>query len=138
FGQEFLDRKDLEIDFNKARLYFKCDYSPNAAAGIKNDFYVVEINVGLVSWLYDYFNSKEDLLKNPTFDKFRAIANKKGVTPERFLIQLISLFCLYHEVGHLIQRYLEKEGDDYVEFSDADLNLQQVKVRHIRELDADW
>lgn len=137
FGQDFLDREDLEFKVKPARIYFSTDSSLNAVARVREKIGLLEINVGTINWLKVFFQSKHLQLENVAFDKIRRITNGKGITVDYFLTQLMTIYCFYHETGHLIQRKLE-DKNDYVEFLGGNLTTEEVRVRHIRELDADW
>jgi hypothetical protein len=136
FGQEFLDRRDIELNINPARLYFSSNNSLNAVAKNQNGYYLIEIYSGTVSWINEFFVSKKDRFNNPRFEAFRKITAVKGIEPNYFFIQFLTLYCFYHEAGHLIQQRLQTE--DYTEFSNKKYNPKEISVRHIRELDADW
>jgi len=136
YAQEYLDRKDLGFDIEPARIYYSSDTSLNALARRVKEYYLIEIFVGSIKWMHDFCMSKEDKFKDQSLAPFLRITQIKNVSPAFFLLQLMTIYFLYHEVGHLIQR--SGEDADYVEFAAYQCTGDEVRIRHMRELDADW
>ncbi|MEP7372345.1 MAG: hypothetical protein ABI675_03080 [Chitinophagaceae bacterium] len=136
YGQEYLDRKDLGFDIEPGRIYFSSNITLNALARKVGRYYLVEIYMGAIKWMYDFYMPKEDLFKDATLAPFIKITQIRKVTPAFFMLQLASIYFLYHEVGHLIQR--SGEAGDSLEFALHECKGDKIKVSHMRELDADW
>lgn len=51
FGQEYLDRDDLEFNVKPARLYYSTNTGLNALARKVNEYYLVEIYMGTIAKL---------------------------------------------------------------------------------------
>jgi len=68
---------------------------------------------------------------------YRTLALLFEQEPAFLIFQDICLMFFYHEAGHLIQRSGEPSAV-YREFGDAKSELQFIRERHVRELDADW
>src|SRR2546430_444467 len=75
-----------------------------------------------------YFRTKDTKYKN--------IIDEKSISPGYFLFQYVTIYLLYHEVGHLIQR--SPEEPEYLEFIHGHIPGNTIHERHIREHDADW
>jgi len=97
---------------------------------------LVEINRGAVFILKDFFDSKAGLFKADSLLKYNKVIEGRGILPSYFLFQYITLYFLYHETGHLVQR---NQGSlDYEEFIEDEIKGKEIEERHIREHDADW
>ena len=136
FGQEYLDCDNLDFSVAPARLYFNTNTSVNALARTAGEYYLIEIYKGAIFWIHHFYVEKEDRFNNEALSHFRDITNRKGINPGFFLFQFVSIYFFYHEVGHLIQR--TKSDNDYLEFANIQLTSDQIRIRHMRELDADW
>lgn len=136
FGQEYLDRDDLEFNIKPARLYYSTNTGLNALARKVNDYYLVEIYMGTIAWMENFYLSMEEKFKLDGLQQYQHISQIRNVTPGKFLLQLVTIYYLYHEVGHLIQR--SGQDADYVEFLANDCVGDEIPTRHMRELDADW
>lgn len=136
FGQEYLDRDDLKFNIKPARLYYSTNTGLNALARKINDYYLVEIYMGTIVWMENFYLSLEDKFKHDGLEHYQHISQLRGVTPGKFLLQLATNYYLYHEVGHLIQR--SGQDVDYVEYLANECEGNEVTIRHMRELDADW
>lgn len=136
FGQEYLDRDDLEFNIKPARLYYSTNIGLNALARKANDYYLVEIHMGTIAWMENFYLSMEDKFNQDGLQHYQNISQLRGVTPAKFLLQLATIYYFYHEVGHLIQR--SGQDADYVEFLQNECEGDEIPVRHMRELDADW
>lgn len=138
FGQTFIERKDMGFSFDHPIMYYSDNGTRNAVARLKGKYLMVEIFKGLFSWMNAFYIAKESKFDHNSIRPFRAITQAKGITPSKLLLQMVSLFAFYHEVGHLVQNSGQMLEEDYEEQLEGELSAGQVKVRHIRELDADW
>jgi hypothetical protein len=136
FGQEYLDRDDLEFNVKPARLYYSTNTGLNALARKVNGYYLVEIYMGTIAWMETFYLSMDDKFNQDALKYYQQISQLRGVTPGKFLLQLATIYYFYHEVGHLIQR--SGEDADYVEYIANECEGDDVPIRHMRELDADW
>jgi hypothetical protein len=136
FGQEYLDRDDLEFNIKPARLYYSTNIGLNALARKVNDYYLVEIYMGTIAWMENFYLAMEDKFKQDGLQQYQHISQLRGVTPGKFLLQLATIYYFYHEVGHLIQR--SDQDTDYVEYLENECERDEIPTRHMRELDADW
>ena len=136
FCQTYLDRDDLEFDIKPARFYYNTNTDVNGLAYVKNNFKLVEIYKGTIFGLKDFFSSKKDLFVKESLLKYKQLTLKDNIEPDHFLFQYVTLYFLYHEVAHLIQR--SRGSSDYKEFADTKCEGDSVITQHIREHDADW
>lgn len=138
-GQDFIERQDMGFSFNKPRLYFSDNNTLNAVARVSGEYLLIEIFKGAFTWMQDFYLTKGDKFEHESIQIFKKITAIRGVTPPMMLLQLTSLFFLYHESGHLVQRSGQMmEEEDYFEFIQNQCTGGMVPIRHIRELDADW
>jgi hypothetical protein len=140
FAQEHLDRDDMDYDVRPARFYYNDLDSLNALARTVNGLGMIEVNMGAIHRLLRLYIPKEHLFEEADLIVYRQLAIAKDVSPSVFMFQMVSLFLFYHETGHLIQQKEEGDGNDpYVEFlSENALPPEEVRIRHMREMDADW
>ncbi len=136
FCQKYLDRKDQGFDFKNARIFYSDNRDENAAAYLEKDYYIVEIFKGTIEELDDFFRGKNELFGKAAIRGYRDMIKSTGQEPGDFLFQYVSLFFIYHETGHLLQRTLG--GSNNIEFAMENCIGAEVKEQHIRELDADW
>lgn len=136
FCQEYLDRCDLGFDISPARFFYNTDVRENGAAFKKNDYYLVEIFKGTIFELHEFYVSRQPRFEQPALNYFQRLIKRDDIDAGYFLFQYATLFFLYHEVGHLIQRTLG--SDDNLEYAPQQCTGDQVVIRHIREHDADW
>jgi hypothetical protein len=136
FCQKYLDRKDQGFDFKKARIFYSDNSDENAAAYLEQDYYIVEIFKGTIEELDDFFRGKNELFGKASIRGYRDLIKNTGQEPGDFLFQYASLFFIYHETGHLLQRTLG--GSNNIEFATDNCIGAEVKEQHIREFDADW
>jgi hypothetical protein len=136
FCQEYLDRDDLDFDISPARFYYNTNTTLNGLAWKCEDYYLVEIFKGSIFHLHQFFLSKEEKFTDKSLKHFKELTQQKNVTPGFFLFQIGTLYFLYHEVGHLVQR----KGKDLniLEYAQEKCEGEEVPIRHVRELDADW
>lgn len=139
FGQEHLERTDHPVDIGPAVLFYNTGMSINAAAIVQKDLKIIEIYKGALFWIHNYFYELEANIIEDAFPGLAAIIARKGISPSFFLFQVCSLYFFYHEFAHLLQGQNGQLEAEYVEFiSNANLTEAEIKVRHMRELDADW
>lgn len=136
FAQEYLLNGELPDGVKPARIFYNTNTDNNAGAWNSNGFSLIEIFKGSLFWMHTYCNTKENLFEKEELQHYVALTGKKGVSPTKFMLQMLTIFYLYHETGHLIQRREDKA--DYLEFIDGELTEDEIKVRHSREHDADW
>lgn len=136
YCQEYLDRDDLGFDIKPARFYYNTNTDVNGLAYAKNDYYLVEIYKGSIFGLHSFFDDKKDRFNEELLKPYRALVEKDGISPQYFLFQFVTLYFLYHEVGHLIQR--NSGAADQKEFMDVECEGAATTIQHIKEHDADW
>ncbi len=136
YCQEYLDRDDLGVDISPARFYYNDEYSTNGCARRVNGFYLVEIWRGSIVRLHDFYVSKDARFNDQAISSYRALTQHAQINPGYFLFQMSTLFFLYHETGHLIQR--AGEAANHLEFMAQECIGNQVRIQHMREMDADW
>jgi len=137
FGQTFLDREDIRLPIHPARIYYTTDRSINACARKQNGYYLIEINQGVITYLFREFYFNNNRFNESSLIVFRDIALKMKQEPAFLLFQEICLLFFYHEVGHLVQQ--SGQGDErFKEYLRHKCIGAEITVRHIRELDADW
>lgn len=136
FCQTYLDRSDLGFTIAPARFYYNTNTSENAVAYLKNEYGLVEIFKGAIFELNTFYISKQPLFKNETLACYEQVVQRGGIEASYFLFQYATLFFLYHEVGHLIQR--SAGSTDNIEFAASKCSGDVVVEKHIREHDADW
>lgn len=139
FGQEFLERTDVDFPLQNAYVFFNNAVNINAAARTEGEYQLVEIFKGAVFGLYKLFDELQSPLSRPEFHSFTAATQHARIPPHYFLFQICTLYSLYHEVGHLIQHKRAKAEEMYIEFSDENCaDVREVDTRHAKEMDADW
>lgn len=136
YCQEYLERKDLGVDISPARFYYNDEYSMNGCARVVNDYYLVEIWRGAIFRLHEFYVAKDERFNDQVFTSYRALTQRAEIDPGYFLFQMGTLFFLYHETGHLIQR--SGTNTDHLEFMAQECVGNQVRIQHMREMDADW
>lgn len=136
YCQEYLDRNDLGFKIAPARFYYNTSTSENALAYVKNGYSLIEIFKGAIFQLHTFYSGKKNLFERDPLTGYEKMTQKAGVDSAYLIFQFVTLFFLYHEVGHLIQRIIGSK--DYTEFVKADCTGDEVKERHMREHDADW
>ena len=136
FCQEYLDRSDLGYDVRPSRLFYNTMTTANGCAYHVGKTGLVEIWKGSVFWLYDYFLPRDDRFEDAQFQQYRTVVDRLQINPAYYLLQMSTLFFLYHETGHLIQ-----QGGDIQEITEYMAKQclgDAIRIRHSRELDADW
>ncbi len=136
FGQDFLDRTDLNFATDKARFFFSdrdasCAYATNA-----NGYYLIDFYRGVIEKLNLTYETKSVVFSNPRFDFLKAIISRLGLKPKDFFIQFTSMLYFYHEATHFVQRYNEHEKK--LPFSDEQRQRINIPITLLREFDADW
>ncbi|RKR83495.1 hypothetical protein BDD43_3705 [Mucilaginibacter gracilis] len=105
YCQKALSEFSTEFNIQPAKIYFNNLPTVNAAAGMGNSYYVIKINKGLISTLYNllYVNNKvfdQSELKE-TYDR---LASSFDTPLEYVMYQLATYFTFYHERAHLVQK----------------------------------
>jgi hypothetical protein len=136
YCQEYLERQDLGFDISPAAIYYCNNISENALATVTKGLYLVEIFKGSIFAIYDFNTAKNELFEKEVLIEFRDIIRRGDIEPGYVLFQFVSLFFLYHEVGHLIQRRIG--STDYTEYLAFKCEGEEIEIRHMREHDADW
>jgi hypothetical protein len=136
YCQEYLDRDDLGFKIAPARFYYNTNTSENAVAYVKGEYFLVEIFKGAIFEQHTFFGGKQPLFANNPLREYEEIVAKAGIDASYFVFQFVTLFFLYHEVGHLIQRSVG--SSDYTEFAAKDCVGDDIVEKHMREHDADW
>ncbi len=140
FAQEYLERDDMDYDVRPAMVYYNDRDSLNALARTIDGLGLIEFNMGAIDRLLRLYTPNEHLFEETDLIVYRKLAEAEHVRPTVFMFQMLSLFLLYHETGHLIQQREEGGGTEaYVEFLGENvLRPEEVRIRHMREMDADW
>ena len=92
--------------------------------------------MGTIAWMETFYLSMDDKFNQDDLKYYQQIAQLRGVTPGKFLWQLATIYYFHHEVGHLIQP--SGEDANYVKYLTNECEGDDVPIRHMRELDADW
>lgn len=136
FCQTYLDRDDLAFNIKPARFYYNTNTDVNGLAYVKNGYNLVEIYKGTIFGLHSFFNEKEEKFKEKSLNDYKRIIAADDISCPHFLFQYVTLYFLYHEVAHLIQRSMG--SNDQKEFADAKCEGEDIVTQHIKEHDADW
>ena len=136
YCQEYLDRDDLGFDIKPARFYYNTNTDVNGLAYAKNGYYLVEIYKGAIFGLHTFFNDKKDRFNEGLLKPYKELVEIDGISSQYFLFQFVTLYFLYHEVGHLIQRC--SGAADQKEFMDLECEGTAITIQHVKEHDADW
>ena len=136
YCQEYLDREDLGFTIAPARFYYNTNTGENGVAYVNGKYGLVEIFKGTIFELHTFYTGKKALFQNETLVPYQKVIQRAGIDSSYFLFQYATLFFLYHEVGHLIQRSIG--STDHTEFAGEKCTGDVVVVKHIREHDADW
>ena len=136
YCQEYLDRDDLGFKIAPARFYYNTNTNENGVAYIKDGYSLVEIFKGSVFELHTFYDGKKAHFDEEPLISYEKIIQRGGIGSSYFLFQYATLFFLYHEVGHLIQRSVG--STDHTEFAGSNCVGDEVVVKHMREHDADW
>ena len=135
FCQEYLDRGDLGYDVRPSRFFYNSSSRTNGCAYTTDQFGIVEIWRGSITWIYDYFLPREGRFNDPNFQIYRTLSNRLQISPGYYLFQMSTLFFLYHETGHLIQQ--GGPIGENIEYMARICTGDTVRTQHMRELDAD-
>lgn len=114
-------------------FFFNTKITRNAYAGTYNDFYVISINIGTISWLLETF-------KNGVFDDteklplFKILVRYLDDTVANIMYDSSLHFTFYHELAHLVQKADFISSFNNVE-PQGDVGFSEDK--HLLELDAD-
>jgi len=137
-AQDFLDREDLGLNVQPARIFFNSSTTINACAYFHTKgYYIIEINQGVIVNLFRRFYYADTIFNSPALVFFRDLALRFNQSPGFLIFQDTCLMFLYHEIGHLVQQSGQNAGL-YQEHMAHICTGEEVKIRHIRELDADW
>jgi hypothetical protein len=136
YCQEYLDRDDLGFDIKPARFYYNTNTDVNGLAYAKNGYYLVEIYKGAIFGLHTFFDDKKDLFNEELLKPYKILVEKDGISPQYFLFQFVTLYFLYHEVAHLIQRSLGSANQK--EYMDVECEGAAITIQHLKEHDSDW
>lgn len=134
-GQQFLESDEMQLYFDFPRLYFSTNTSENAAAYLEGKYSLIVVFMGAIQPLYSYYEGKKGGFAAKEVAPYNEVAEKFAITPDYYLFQIVALFFLYHETGHLIQR--NANARHYMEFTESDCR-DNVEERHVKEFDADW
>ncbi len=115
-------------------LFFKNDYSINAAAGCDNGYYIIYINMGTIVGLINRFRNKTNLLIGCDIDDYIEFEKLLDVPIRELMYQNTTHFTFYHEMAHLIQKsdLLSNTLYECLD-SESDFSIRN----HLLELDAD-
>jgi hypothetical protein len=136
FAQTFLEDPNISVEIRPARMYFTTNTNLNALAWNCKGYNLIEIFKGTIFILHQEYVEKEPLFEDLFLKPFKDAALLKESGASVFLFKFSSLYIIYHETGHLIQRSKTAFFDE--EQLSGDLTAAQIKERHIREHDADW
>lgn len=131
-------RKNLDINsqvysLNPNIFVYLNNFSVNAKAGIKNNYYIIGINSGLMIWGIQNLLMNEEL-NNFINNRFPGLLNYFDNSLDVLSFQLATQFTYYHELAHLIQLNNGEENlfNERIEFG-CDYNVN----KHWLELNAD-
>lgn len=136
FGQDFLDRTDLEFATDKARFFFSNRRAPKAYSLYADGYYLIDFFMGLIEAIDTFYSSREQELNDTAFDSLKTLLSRLGIAPKDFFIRNTSQLYFYHEATHFIQNY--NEHDRKIPFTDEQKASIKLPIQLIREFDADW
>jgi len=137
FCQEYLDRTDHPFNINPARMYYSTATDINACAYKQNGLFLVEINKGTIFKLLWFFTDKSAAFQDHTFEQYNEVCQRKQIEPVYLLFQFVTLFFIYHETGHLVQR-IQSTFQEPEFLAKRCTDALEIKEQQARELDADW
>lgn len=115
-------------------LFFKNDFSINAAAGFGYGYYIIYIHMGTIHGLIKRFREQTDLIINSGNDNFVEFEKSLDVPINELMYQNAMHFTFYHEMAHLIQKSDLLENMLYEQsVNESDFSI----TNHLLELDAD-
>lgn len=115
-------------------IFINNDFSANAKAAKKEEFYIVSINMGTVFKLINYFYDNTDLINDDGLKEYQEFETHLDNPIHILLHQMALHFTFYHEMAHLVQR------SDFLAstiFEDINNESNFSIERHVLELDAD-
>lgn len=132
-----------------AIIFFLDDDEINARAIVINGHYIIEINRGLITDLYDFFAQNESLIESILQKQFPDLIGKLDIPSYFLFYQLTTLFTYYHEHGHILQftsgpktmasekkkmtAYSPFSMEDHAMEIDADIHAAHLITFHIIE-----
>jgi len=149
FCQDNLSFHCSEYDIQPAIFYYKNDKRVNAGAGKLSSFFLIEMNMGTLVTMYNFFYNENVAFSKDTYLKRDYVGLTPADAPPDFIMYQVAIqFTYYHELGHLVQKspllshFLTEKytsgGSDFtllkhlMEF-DADLYAAQMIFFHIQE-----
>jgi hypothetical protein len=152
FCQTNLSEVNKEYLIQPARFYIKNEPSVNAIATLRNDYYVIGVNIGTLITMRVFFAQSRFIFENSAVSDFKAIDGKLDTPLELLMYQVCTQFTYYHELAHLIQYSpLNKNSQsnkeklhtgheittDEAYAMDAGTDDPYDLVKHTKEFDAD-
>ncbi|WGQ09741.1 hypothetical protein QG516_24820 [Pedobacter gandavensis] len=137
FCQVNLTDHCTEYNIQPAMIYYSPEFGVNAKAYKKNNYFLIEIFMGLVIKMYDHFYNY-----NEAFDVDQALKDKyvklfeNDMHPGFLMYQIATQFTYYHELAHLIQRsplLVQTLEEEYLHTPVPTFDM----TRHLLEFDAD-
>lgn len=115
-------------------LFYKNEYSVNAAACKQNGFYIVYINMGTLVYLITRFKENTNLIDRSIDIELLEFEKKLDVPINILMYQVAKHFTFYHEMAHLVQQSDLLENGLFENRIDND---KYSFINHLLELDAD-
>jgi len=137
YCQKALSEYSNEFDIQPAKIYYNNLSTINAAAGMGNSYYVIRINKGLISTLYNLL-----YVNNTVFDyvemkeSYGSLASSFDAPIGYIMYQFATYFTFYHERAHLIQK--SPILNNYLDEINLEPSLGNYSsLHHSLEFDAD-
>lgn len=133
-AQKFLNDERFEQYFSNPRLYYNTNQTENAGAYVDGKYSLIVVFMGAIVPIYSYYHLRKNGFETEGLRGYNEVAEPFDITPDIYLFQVVTLFFLYHETGHLIQ--LNNQPRQYTEFVPNCKGSEEE--RHAKEFDADW
>ncbi|WP_461791447.1 hypothetical protein [Pedobacter sp.] len=137
YCQKALSENSQDYGIQPSTLYFRNDFSVNAAAGKIQDHYIVRVHMGLIVTLYNKFYAENDLFdQDESKEIYKVLASSFDVPIGYVMFQLATYLTFYHEQAHLIQRS-PLLTSFLTEYNAAPNPSNYSSLKHSLEFDAD-
>lgn len=127
-------RRNAIYGIKPSLLFFKNDFTINAAAGYNNGYYIINIHMGTIFELIQRFREQDNLIIDCGNDEFIEFEKSLDVPINELMYQNAVHFTFYHEMAHLIQKSGLLEN---MLFEHSDKESDYSELNHLLELDAD-
>lgn len=126
-----------QYDIQPAMIYYSPEFAVNAKAYQKNNYFLIEIFMGLIIKMYDHlYNYNEAFDIDETLKEKYVKLFYSDMAPGFFMYQVATQFTYYHELAHLIQRsplLVQTLEEEYLHTPAQTFDMN----RHLLEFDSD-